>query len=152
METLEDITLEQFLEYYLKNRPIVTPPEEGVTRDGTASVSTLYRHGPFQVQFIMIDPMSEVIPHIHPNMDSFEVYVSGDIDFMKNGEWFPTQQTGDVIYVGHEDWHGGKFKERGGSFLSVQKWINGVAPKTVVADWADTEGNPRGGAIPMEKE
>jgi hypothetical protein len=100
----------------------------------------LYRQGPFQVELFNVKPNSEIVPHLHPNVDSFEVFLTGDIHFMCNGEWSYEQKLGESITrVKPDSWHGGLFGERGGCFLSVQHWLNGVPPTFVGNDWVDED-------------
>ena len=109
----------------------------------------LYRKDQFQVQMFAV-PEGTIIPeHTHPNVDSFEVYVGGNIMFSHSGKYiFPegsivamngplkcANKRGARIRVRPNDVHGGVFGEGGGVFLSVQHWLNGVKPHCVSADY-----------------
>lgn len=108
----------------------------------------LYREPPYQVQ-LFAAPENTIIPeHTHPNVDSYEVYVGGNINFSHSGKYVFTDDQikedpdfktavsrGKVIRVLPNDWHGGTFGPGGGVFLSVQKWLNGVEPHCVAADY-----------------
>jgi quercetin dioxygenase-like cupin family protein len=133
--------LEAFLTWWLASRPINTPPNNSLTYQKDTHGVVLYRQSPYQVELFTVQPNSEIVPHIHPNVDSFEVFISGDISFMCNGEWFAQNLLGNQIRVKPESWHGGKFGERGGCFLSVQKWLNNVEPTFVGNDWRDKDNN-----------
>lgn len=128
--------LENFKNWWMSNRPINTPKDSNVYVAETHGI-VLYRQDNYQVEMFSVRPNSEIEPHIHPNVDSFEVYISGDISFMCNGEWFSQNNIGDCIRVYPNSWHGGKFGEKGGCFLSIQKWLNNVSPKFVGDDWKD---------------
>jgi hypothetical protein len=136
--------LEQLLHWWRKNRAINTPTEFPTNFNTTWSGVVLYRKPPYQVQLFIVHPNSEIVPHLHPNVDSFEVFVGGDISFMHNGQWFDQNKLGFPIRVKPNDWHGGKFGKRGGAFLSVQKWLNDVPPTSVDEDWHDKDNNTRG--------
>jgi quercetin dioxygenase-like cupin family protein len=129
--------LEAFLNWWLQHRVINTPSDSSLVHQKDTHGVVLYRYEQYQVELFNVKPNSEIVPHIHPNVDSFEVYVAGDIKFMCNQDWFEQSTLGDKIRVYPNSWHGGLFGERGGCFLSVQKWLNGVPPSFVGNDWKD---------------
>ena len=132
--------LEEFLHWWLQNRVICPPLDNSLTHIKDTYGVVLYRQGPFQVELFNVKPNSEIVPHLHPNVDSFEVFLTGDIHFMCNGEWSYEQKLGESITrVKPDSWHGGLFGERGGCFLSVQHWLNGVPPTFVGNDWVDED-------------
>ena len=132
--------LEEFLHWWLQNRVICPPLDSSLTHIKDTYGVVLYRQGPFQVELFNVKPNSEIVPHLHPNVDSFEVFLTGDIHFMCNGEWSYEQKLGESITrVKPDSWHGGLFGERGGCFLSVQHWLNGVPPTFVGNDWVDED-------------
>ena len=132
--------LEEFLRWWLQNRVICPPLDNSLTHVKDTYGVVLYRQGPFQVELFNVKPNSEIVPHLHPNVDSFEVFLTGDIHFMCNGEWSYEQKLGESITrVKPDSWHGGLFGERGGCFLSVQHWLNGVPPTFVGNDWVDED-------------
>lgn len=127
-----------FKDWWLAVRPM-NSPNDGTTFVADTHGVVLFRQEPYQVEMFLVKPDSEIPPHIHPNVDSFEVYISGDITFMCNGEYFDQNIIGDTIRVLPNSWHGGTFGKSGGCFLSIQKWMNGVKPKFVGDDWQDKE-------------
>jgi hypothetical protein len=106
------------------------------------------RRGQFQVQMFAV-PGNTVIPeHTHPNVDSIEVYVGGNVHFSHSGSYSYPRETlheqgprglsskrGTLIRVRPNDLHGGVFGEGGGVFMSVQHWLNGVKPHCVASDY-----------------
>ena len=111
-------------------------------RAGGHSGVALFRRGTWQVQLFVCDPNSEIVDHIHPNVDSIEVYVGGDVYFRHSWKTILTPEiiaTPDFhdlsIRVRPQDWHGASIGPRGGSFLSLQHWLHGVAPISVHLDW-----------------
>jgi quercetin dioxygenase-like cupin family protein len=130
--------LENFKDWWLANRLINTPLTNSLICIAETHGVVLYRQDNYQVEMFLVKPNSEIEPHIHPNVDSFEVFIGGTIDFMCNGQWFAQNNIGDAIRVYPNSWHGGKFGDLGGCFLSVQKWLNNVEPKFVGDDWVDT--------------
>lgn len=133
-----------FLDWWMNSRPINTPQENSVTQAGAIYGVVLYRQAPYQVQLFIMPPYSSIEDHIHPNVDSYEVYLGGDIDFRFDGEMYTPEALGTHIRVRPNCWHGGLFGPRGGSFLSVQKWLNGREPTTVGDDWHDINNNTVG--------
>jgi len=144
--------LEQFLNWWLNTRYINTPKEFPTNFNGTLSGAVLYRQDPYQVQLFIVQPNSDIKPHIHPNVDSFEVFVGGDIKFLCDDVEYEQNALGMSIRVKPNSWHGGKFGERGGCFLSVQKWLNGVFPTSVGDDWHDKNNNATGTASKDNKD
>ena len=110
-----------------------------------------FRNNQYQVQ-IFSTPSNFIIPeHKHPNVDSFEVYLSGDIDFSLEGSWLSNWDIEDhtfidnlfVVQVKHDAIHGAIFGEGGGRFMSVQHWINEVNPSCVGLDYDGLGGSTK---------
>lgn len=130
------------------------PPYDGVRQytDEKCSLSSvvLFRQGPFQVEMFTVLPReggSIVKEHGHPNVDSYEVYLCGEIKFTLQGKRVYSDEMvlqkshdgsallcGQSIRVPPNVYHGGIFGEKGGSFLSIQHWLNGT-PTSVGLDW-----------------
>ena len=128
----------------MATRELNTPLTDSITHAGVLSGVVLYRRGQFQVQLFILPPFTEIDLHTHPNVDSYEVFVSGDIDFICDGVLHNENSLGSSIRVGPNCVHGGKFGYNGGCFLSIQKWLNDVPPTSVGYDWKDQHNNPRG--------
>lgn len=149
-------TLEQFAEWFLKTGILARVPHDAPAHmlDGVTAV-TLYRRAPFQVQMFVVPP-SHIIPeHTHPNVDSIEVYVGGDIRFSRAGKFLTDEQNhestssgvsllrGFQVRVRPDDLHGGAFGTQGGVFYSIQQWLNGVAPTCVASDYVGVVMGPQ---------
>lgn len=142
--------LEAFCDWYLKNVPLLgTVPFGGAVRkiEDVYAVQ-LWRSPPFQVQMFIVPPNYIIPEHTHPNVDSIEVYIGGQIRFSHGGKFVVTedqfnnpnehggpQLRGQRIRVRPSDVHGGVFGPNGGVFLSVQQWLNDVEPHCVSADY-----------------
>lgn len=151
----ESHSLEDFLNWFLNAGPHIglmpfLKPFKVTYFNEEKRAYTLnwYTKGPFQVQLIIMDPNSIIPKHKHPNMDSFEVYAGGQINFFKNGELetedfnlvdttkiYQSKNRGDFLRILPGDMHNGDFGPEGGVFFSVQKWQNGISPKDVTEDW-----------------
>jgi len=132
----DDLT--KFLEWWLDNKPTCPPCDKPIIYEGDTRGVVLYRHGQFQVELFIVKPNVEIVQHIHPNVESYEVHLAGNIDFYCDGVLY---NQGIPVRVRPESWHGGFFGPQGGSFLSVQKWLNGVKPTFVGDDWKAHDGS-----------
>lgn len=147
--TAQPDLIERFLEWFLKEGPTIgmVPMADAVgTVEGVTKV-TWFRRKPFQVQLFIVPPHYVIPEHTHPNVDSFEVYLGGQINFSHGGRFVSrweeqgaddnglSRYRGNVIRVRPNDLHGGTFGPSGGVFMSVQQWLNGVEPHCVAADY-----------------
>ena len=144
-----DDDLTDFLQWYLDaGQRIFTPLNKSIHFvDGLTSLC-IYRHEPFQVELVTVKPGTYIPPHTHPNVDSYEVALRG-IEFYSGGKttlpmWFANQPSPTsnlsmahymVVRILPETEHAAKAGTEGGCFLSVQQWLNGVAPTAVGMDW-----------------
>lgn len=107
----------------------------------------LCRMPPYQAELFVGFGPGLVPNHAHPNVDSFEVALSGDIRFIVEGRLALPEEVlrshedgtmlamGSMVRVRAGAWHGAMVGEGGGAFLSLQRWLNGVAPTSVALDW-----------------
>lgn len=145
--------LEEFLNWWLDTREFKPPKDTPVDfGNDRYSGAILYRDGQFQVQLLTVKPISVIPEHIHPNIDSYEVYISGDIVFSLEGEKSKGMEPFESIRVKPSNWHGGTFGDTGGCFLSVQHWLNDVKPTSVGYDWHDKEGHESSVVTEWSKE
>jgi hypothetical protein len=143
--------LANFTDWY-QRQPFAVPmaPAFGVNKVGAFTGLTLFRQGRFQVQLWLCDPNSEIPDHSHPNVDSIQVYVSGQVYLRLNGEVVikPEDVREDMnglntkaafwMRVGPGDVHGATIGPKGGAFITFQHWLRGD-PESVENDW---EGEP----------
>ena len=111
----------------------------------------LYRRAPYQVELFcgaVESDLHSFAQHRHPNVDSIEYYLCGDVRFTVNGVRVLSDEalastndegehraTGASVFVRSKDWHGAAVGKGGGAFLSFQKWKDGVEPSSVGLDW-----------------
>jgi len=149
--------LERFVTWFLKESPRfgLIPTQDAVTCiEGVTSV-LWYRHEEFQVQQFIVPPNYVIPAHVHPNVDSFELYLGGEIQFSKGdafevsaedavrtGQYGEAAMRGKLIRVRPHEWHGGVFGAAGGVFMSLQHWLNGVKPHCVAADYCGATMGP----------
>jgi hypothetical protein len=117
-------------------------------KGGNVMSGVWYRKGNFQVELLMIAGPWIIPEHTHPNIDSYQILLGGQIKFSRGGEWL-TPETylvdcnddgtspykGQRIRVNHDDLHGGVVGPGGAIYFSVQHWLNGVEPHCVGLDW-----------------
>lgn len=139
---MDELTM--FADWWLQNRPL-RPPIDFYSRVGGNTGTVVFRHQQLQVQLFLNDPNSEIVDHTHPNVDSFEVYIAGDVYFRHNGNALltpeiiaamtPERLLGTKLRILPNDVHGATVGPSGGSFISIQHWLNGVLPSSVHLDW-----------------
>ena len=140
---LDELT--PFANWWFANGRPLKPPHDFFSKVGGNTGTVLFRQAPFQVQLFLNDPNSEIVDHTHPNVDSYEVYVAGDVWFRHKGEVLltpqviktvtPQQLVGWRVRIYPQDLHGASVGPAGGCFISIQHWLNGVAPTSVHLDW-----------------
>jgi hypothetical protein len=146
---MSDLLDEFLINYIMTTNVAGSIPLHGAVRDvyGIYGV-TYYRDDEYQVQMFVVPPNSIIPEHTHPNVDSFEVYLGGQIMFSHRGLWTLDKSVMEEadekglsknrlsnIRVKPDDLHGGAFGPAGGVFLSVQRWLNGVEPSCVSLDY-----------------
>ncbi len=142
--------LERFLHWFLTKGSSLgaVPLLNAVHKIEDVYSVTWYRQAPFQVQLFVVPPNYIIPEHTHPNVDSFEVYLGGQIKFSLHGKWVVSEDEftgptefglskirGHTIRVKPDSVHGGIFGPAGGVFMSVQHWLNGVEPHCVSRDY-----------------
>jgi len=131
-----DDSLTRFLVDYLTNEPALPPVTGPVVHMYERVVgSTLYRSGRQQVQLFTIMPNTEIPMHAHPDVDSYEVYLGGDIHFRIEGGSKTVTEIGAMIRLFPDTQHGATIGQRGGLLLSVQEWRAGVDLSSIGESW-----------------
>lgn len=117
-------------------------PPLGITISGRTVSVILHRVGQFQTELFIVPPdIEQVEMHTHPNVDSFEMELTGHFDLKVKGERFHATNDNNyelkdriTVNIPHDHVHGGDIKN-GASFLSFQHWLNGVKPTSVATDY-----------------
>lgn len=142
--------LEAFAAWFMQTQgPLPIVPLGGMTRVGEFSGIVLCRQGQYQCQLWLCDPGSEIPNHSHPNVDSIQVYVGGEVYLRLNGQPVITAEMiaddkwnalevhpkrGFSLRVRPSDNHGATIGPSGGAFMTFQKWLVGT-PTSVEMDW-----------------
>lgn len=125
--------IRRFAVWWLRGKPFAPPADfMSVYRGGAAGMGvTLYRYGQFQVQLFIARPNVHFPRHRHPHIDSAELHLAGFNDFKsERNQWL-----GPFLMVAPTEWHVAESGPDGSSFISIQKWLDGVAPTSVELDW-----------------
>src|ERR1700674_4781794 len=125
------------------NKPVggLTFPHVGAVLDFGNIISTIpYRSGQFQVEIFTMPRPTTFTEHRHPNCDSIQQHLSGELYLTLNGQ--PTVSPQDMaawtrsnvnlppVRIGPGDWHSGEAKTPS-AFFSFQLWKSGVTPTSV---------------------
>jgi hypothetical protein len=118
---------------------------------GPIARTVLYRKGGYQVEMWMVWPGETSFPeHLHPDVDTVEIHLSGDIHFTLNGEPMETNlalpldngATMPAIRIRQTDVHQATAGMGGAVFLSCQHWLHDVPPASVALNWDGPEFSP----------
>jgi len=129
----------------------VLSTDDGAAKGASVHGIVIHRDGPYQVEFFSSAASggeASFPEHRHPNVDSIEMYLVGEIYFTIAGKTIASAEmldavdadgvhllTGILQRVRPKDWHGAKLGPKGGAFLSMQRWKDGIAPTSVTRDW-----------------
>lgn len=118
---------------------------------GPTAGLVLHRDGDYQAELFLLLPTNdgfEFPAHKHPDVDSYEYFLSGPIGFNINGrpvaddahvkaiaEDGASFLCGRYLRVNHSAPHGARVGKEGGAFISLQRWLNGVKPTSVGMNW-----------------
>jgi len=146
---IEDPALAEFMARYFTGDSIrLKPPANNVLADARGVVSiVLFREGQFQVEMIVLPPNINVPPHYHDDVDSFEVGISGSQEFFIAGVQSGflreprangmSRDFGRFVPIRSDAFHGARTGPHGATFLSVQRWRDGVTPTHVGLNWRE---------------
>jgi hypothetical protein len=143
-----------FKDWWLKSGCPIRPPfKDAVYTTDISHTLVLYRVGPYQVELCTCKANSQAPLHCHPGVDSYFIYLTGNIDFglsdgsftdsaalQKEGKGGAHMLLGQGAHAMSGALHTLKVKEEGGAFLSFEKW-NTKTPDSVTVNW---EGEPIG--------
>ena len=140
--------LSTFLHRFFRERPLLSPPMNNFVAIYSPGVfgSVLFREGQFQVELFMVTPNFHIPPHVHDNVDSYEVQLQGVQFFHEVAEQLIPEhkeiydkrrnESGSFIRVKPDNLHWADSGPDGGMFMSVQHWLNDVPPSSVGRDWS----------------
>jgi hypothetical protein len=137
----EPMSLDGFVRYFLALDFAHMAPVEFFNFGPVLSL-VLYRDPIWQAElFILLPGTGFPREHRHPDVDACEYDLDGAIPFQINGRAGESLWPGaarPLYEVNSTDWHGVGDVPKGGHFLSLQRWKNGVAPTSVGLNWCGT--------------
>lgn len=132
-----------------KSLALFKPLYKGFHSYGSTVGIVLDRQDQFQTELFIVPEGVKLIEfHIHPNVDSIEIPLSGDFTFTTNGVSFDNTEFPDMLmdkspaWVASNDIHGAVWRSPG-AFLSFQYWKNGTPPTSVIQDYLLDENNDK---------
>jgi hypothetical protein len=128
-------TVEEFAAWYKQNKYPIRPPQEDSVYVTEISMSyVLFREGQFQAELYLVKPHTWSPEHSHPGVENIIMTWGGDIGTTMNdiapaifGNQGPTIKDNDTHAL-----HAG---DRGGAFLSLEKWDDEIKPTSVTIRW-----------------
>lgn len=107
---------------------------------GSFDCTVVHRQGNLQTELVMIDPGTVIPLHAHPNADSVDLLVRGNVSsFEVSGQKLARFVLGMGLRIPAGEPHGGSAQadDIGVWFLSCQRWR--IPPNHIALDW---EGAP----------
>lgn len=125
-------------------------PADGMHMYSSTIGVVLHRDGQFQTELFMVPFKVEKIEfHVHPNVDSYELPMSGEFTLESNKIPYPSGDSIQgtlfdryLVNIPHDHVHGAEIR-KGASFLSFQHWLNDVKPTSVIKDYILDLNDPR---------
>jgi hypothetical protein len=155
-------TLEEFAEWYKKEGFPIRPPFEDPVYTTDISYSyVLYREGQYQAELYLVRPNTSSPDHSHPGVENIIMVWGGNVHTRQNGQVFDySEHYNEAAMNGTNKLFGMSSKkltddqthaliagDKGGAFLSLEKWPEGVKPNSVTINWAGDPVDPTHGAI-----
>jgi hypothetical protein len=140
--------VEEFAAWYKQNKYPIRPPFEDPIYVTEISYSyVLFREGQYQAELYLVRPHTGSPDHSHPGVNNIIMLMGGDIGLKTNGvvDMIPPEVNIFGIFgptINSGDTHALHVGERGGEFLSLEKWDDGMKPTSVTIRWeGDTCGD-----------
>ena len=154
--------LEEFAEWYKQNGFPIRPPFEDPVYVTDISYSyVLFREGQYQAELYLVRPNTSSPEHSHPGVENIIMVWGGNVHTIQNGELFdytdhykePSKNGTNKLFgmcsekLTDEQKHALIAGDKGGAFLSLEKWPDGVKPNSVTINWAGDPVDPGHGQI-----
>jgi len=151
-----------FASWYLQNvfGRMSLCPMYGVRETKLGMSMTMFELVPFRVELFLFKPEVIIPEHSHPDVDSFEVYIAGDMDLtiegvncvdrqyvIARGPDYVCMSNGGMIRAVRNVRHGGKVNGKfgnGAAFLSIQLWHQKWEDESVAVNWQGVDGSTHG--------
>jgi len=149
--------LEDFVAWYKKEGFPIRPPFEDPVYVTDISYSyVLFREGQYQAELYLVRPNTSSPDHSHPGVENIVMIWGGDIHTRQNGkhidltsEYQEPSPSGTNRLFGvcgekldDTGTHALIVGNKGGAFLSLEKWPEGVKPNSVTINWSGDPVDP----------
>ncbi len=147
-------TLEEFAEWYkAEGFPIRPPFEDPVYTTDISYSYVLFREGQYQAELYLVRPNTSSPDHSHPGVENIIMVWGGNVHTRQNGQVFdysehykePSANGTNKLFgmtsekLTDDQTHALIAGDKGGAFLSLEKWPEGVTPNSVTINW---KGDP----------
>jgi hypothetical protein len=155
-------TLEEFAQWYKDNGFPIRPPFEDPVYTTDISYSyVLFREGQYQAELYLVRPNTSSPDHSHPGVENIIMVWGGNVHTRQNGETFdyseyykePASNGTNKLFgmcsekLTDDQTHALIAGDKGGAFLSLEKWPEGVSPSSVTINWEGEPVDPDHGKI-----
>lgn len=141
-------TVEEFAAWYKANNMPMRPPQDDPIYVTEISMSyVLFREGQFQAELYLVKPNTGSPQHSHPGIENIIMLLGGDITLENSqGDKVSPPQGMDIFGllgspIRNNETHALLCGNKGGAFLSLEKWGDDIKPTSVTIRW---EGNTCG--------
>ena len=142
-------TVEEFASWYKANNMPMRPPKDDPVYVTEISMSyVLFRDGQFQAELYLVKPNTGSPQHSHPGIENIIMLMGGDITLEdKSGARLSPPKGMDIFgllgsTIRNGETHALLCGDKGGAFLSLEKWEEGIKPTSVTIRWeGDTCGD-----------
>lgn len=143
-------TLEEFAEWYKSNGFPIRPPFEDPVYVTDISYSyVLFREGQYQAELYLVRPNTSSPDHSHPGIENIIMVWGGNVHTRQNGEVFDYSEhykearadgTNKLFGMSsskltEDQTHALIAGDKGGAFLSLEKWPVGKKMTSVTIEW-----------------
>lgn len=160
MSSTDWVNVTEFKDWWMKSgRPFLPPFYKSIHTTDIAYAVCLYRKDRFQVELYICKPNTESPPHAHPGIHSISMYLTGDLQFAKDGTFVNLSQyqhpgkfgehmlLGKTAEVNYGTSHALRIGNVGGAFLIFEHWLD-QDPVSVTVHWeGETVGEIHNQAI-----
>ncbi len=155
-------TLEEFAQWYKDNGFPVRPPFEDPVYVTDISYSyVLFREGQYQAELYLVRPNTSSPEHSHPGVENIVMVWGGNVHTIQNGKLFdysehytePSENGTNKLFgmcsqkLTDNQTHALIAGDKGGAFLSLEKWPEGVIPNSVTINWKGDPVDPTHGTM-----
>lgn len=128
-------SIEDFANWYKVNKFPIRPPQEDPIYVTEISMSyVLFREGQYQAELYLVKPNTGSPEHSHPGVENIILTWGGDIGTTQSNV-VPAIFCGQGPVIKDQGTHALHTGNKGGAFLSLEKWREGAAPTSVTINW-----------------